>query len=92
MTRLHRLTSSPSLRRSRRYQPNPSREFLRLPSSPQIDAQLIGEGNVIDFADVLIAGIARLHDETLVTRNDKHFRRKPEFKLSGTESKVLLSR
>ena len=43
----------------------------------RIDAQLIEEGNVIDFADVLIAGIALLHDETLVTRNDKHFRRIP---------------
>ena len=49
----------------------------------KIDAGLIEAGNVIGFADLLIAAIAQCHGEALVTRNAKHFRRIPGLEVIG---------
>jgi len=41
----------------------------------RIAAELRRQGESIDARDVMIAGITRRHNETLVTRNDRHFAR-----------------
>jgi len=39
----------------------------------EIDARLSNEGKIIDFEDILTGAICLLNNETLVTRNEKHF-------------------
>lgn len=41
--------------------------------SGRLEAQALGEGHDPGMADAMIAGIARAHDLTVVTRNAKHF-------------------
>lgn len=43
----------------------------------EIEAQLIKNGEIIDIEDVMIGAIARNNDETLITRNKKHFEKIP---------------
>lgn len=47
----------------------------------RIQARLLGLGQGIGVADVLIAATALDHDLTLVTRNLDHFRRIPDLRL-----------
>jgi len=61
-------------------------EILRLTErsakiSGKILAELESEGKVIDFRDILIAGIVMENDVTLFTRNKKHFQRVKGLKL-----------
>jgi len=42
-------------------------------SSGRLEAQALGNGHAPGMADAMIAGIARAHDLTIVTRNAKHF-------------------
>lgn len=53
--------------------------------SGKILAELESEGKVIDFRDVLIAGIVMENDVTLFTRNKKHFQRVKGLKLFENE-------
>ena len=49
-----------------------------LPSSKragEISANLMAKGEIIDYRDAMIAGIAIENDLTLVTRNEAHFTR-----------------
>jgi len=39
----------------------------------EIDARLSNEGKIIDFADILTGAICLSNNETLITRNEKHF-------------------
>jgi predicted nucleic acid-binding protein len=43
--------------------------------------ELKRNGNLIDFADMMIASICIANDETLLTRNIKHFERIPGLKI-----------
>ncbi|MDI6720912.1 MAG: type II toxin-antitoxin system VapC family toxin [Candidatus Aenigmarchaeota archaeon] len=48
------------------------------PASPiaaGISAELRKKGGMIDLEDIYIASIAKLNDEDIVTRNEKHFSR-----------------
>ena len=47
----------------------------------QIQANLMKKGQQVDFADLLIAAIALANNQTLVTRNVKHFERVPGLKI-----------
>lgn len=47
----------------------------------RIHGQLIEEGQMIDPEDSMIAGIVIVNNETLLTRNDKHFSRVPGLKI-----------
>jgi len=47
----------------------------------RIHGQLIEEGQMIDPEDSMIAGIVIINNETLLTRNDKHFSRVPGLKI-----------
>lgn len=49
--------------------------------SGKILAELESEGKVMDFRDILIAGIVMENDVTLFTRNKKHFQRVKGLKL-----------
>ena len=42
--------------------------------SAELRAQARRAGRTVDLGDVLVAGIAKTHDLTLVTRNIDHFR------------------
>jgi predicted nucleic acid-binding protein len=55
--------------------------------SGKILAELESEGKVIDFRDILIAGIAMENDVTLFTRNKKHFQRVKGLKLFENRNK-----
>lgn len=46
-----------------------------------IHGQLIKEGQPIDPEDSMIAAIAIVHGETLLTKNTKHFSRVPDLKI-----------
>ncbi|MBS3157355.1 PIN domain-containing protein [Candidatus Woesearchaeota archaeon] len=51
---------------------------LDVPSSKEagsIHSELRKKGQVIDAADSMIAGIAKINNETILTRNIKHFSR-----------------
>lgn len=48
--------------------------------SAEIYANLLKSGNIIDYIDLFIAGIAIENEMTLVTNNDSHFKRVPELK------------
>ncbi len=48
-----------------------------------IHAALKEEGQMIDPEDSMIAGIARIHNETLLTRNAKHFERIQQVKIES---------
>ncbi|MFH1073165.1 MAG: PIN domain-containing protein [Nanoarchaeota archaeon] len=48
-----------------------------------IHAYLKESGKVIDPEDSLIAGIAKIHRETILTRNTTHFRRIEELKIES---------
>ncbi len=39
----------------------------------KIEAELINKGKMVDIEDIMIAAIAIENDETLITRNTKHF-------------------
>ena len=47
----------------------------------EISARLVAKGEIIDFRDAMIAGIAIENDLTLVTRNNFHFKRIKDLKL-----------
>jgi predicted nucleic acid-binding protein len=47
----------------------------------RIHGQLIREGQMIDPEDSMIAAIAIVNNETLLTRNDEHFGRVPDLKM-----------
>jgi len=47
----------------------------------RIHGELIKEGQMIDPEDSMIAGIVIVNNETLLTRNDKHFSRVPGLKI-----------
>jgi len=49
--------------------------------SGNIHGQLIKDGQTIDPEDSMIAGIAIVNKEVLLTRNTKHFRRVPNLKI-----------
>jgi predicted nucleic acid-binding protein len=49
----------------------------------EVRRQLEGEGVPIGMADSLIAGICLESNGILVTRNDRHFARVPDLRLSG---------
>jgi tRNA(fMet)-specific endonuclease VapC len=46
-----------------------------------IHGQLIRDGQPIDPEDSMIAAIALVNDETLLTKNSKHFSRVPDLKI-----------
>jgi tRNA(fMet)-specific endonuclease VapC len=41
--------------------------------SGEIEAKLLAKGNMIDLEDIMIAGVAQVHEEPILTRNKKHF-------------------
>ncbi len=43
--------------------------------SGEIESYLIGDGQRIDIEDIMIAAIAIVNHEKLITRNEKHFNR-----------------
>lgn len=47
----------------------------------EIDAKLSNEGKMIDIEDILIAAICIENNETLITRNEKHFKRIKDLKI-----------
>ncbi|MHA1863359.1 MAG: type II toxin-antitoxin system VapC family toxin [Candidatus Thorarchaeota archaeon] len=47
----------------------------------KIHGQLINEGQPIDPEDSMIAAIAIVNNETLLTKNTKHFKRVPDLKI-----------
>ena len=47
----------------------------------EISARLVAKGEIIDFRDAMIAGIAIENNLTLVTRNNSHFKRIKDLKL-----------
>ena len=49
----------------------------------RIDGILIKEGNVIDPEDCMIAGIAKINNEKVLTRNIKHFQKVPGIDLES---------
>lgn len=48
-----------------------------------IHAILKEDGLIIDPEDSMIAGIVRIHNETILTRNIKHFERIPHLKIES---------
>ena len=55
--------------------------------SSELYASLRKKGNTIDDIDLLIAGIAIENELTLVTNNEKHFKRIPGLKLANWKRK-----
>jgi len=49
----------------------------------KIEAGLINRGQVIDLEDIMIAAIAIKNEETLVTKNKKHFERINDLKIES---------
>ena len=41
--------------------------------SGEIEAELMKQGAMIDLEDIMIAGVAKVHHEPILTRNVKHF-------------------
>ena len=39
----------------------------------EIEAELLKQGKMIDLEDIMIAGVASIHHEPILTRNSKHF-------------------
>jgi tRNA(fMet)-specific endonuclease VapC len=39
----------------------------------EIEARLLKKGEMIDLEDIMIAGVAMVHSEPILTRNKKHF-------------------
>ena len=39
----------------------------------EVEAELKKSGKMIDLEDIMIAGVALVHNETILTRNKKHF-------------------
>ena len=39
----------------------------------EIEAELLKKGKMIDLEDIMIAGVAQVHHEPILTRNKKHF-------------------
>jgi tRNA(fMet)-specific endonuclease VapC len=39
----------------------------------EIEAELLKNGTMIDLEDIMIAGVAMIHNEPILTRNKKHF-------------------
>jgi len=51
--------------------------------SGEIEAELTKKGAMIQGEDIMIAAIALQNNETLITRNKKHFERVPGLKIEG---------
>ena len=56
-------------------------DFESSDSAANIFQELKSRGNLLDLADIMIAAIVISNDETLVTRNIKHFERITNLKL-----------
>lgn len=41
----------------------------------EIEALLLAQGDIIDLEDIMIAATALVHQEPILTRNEKHFKR-----------------
>lgn len=50
-------------------------EELEAKKAGEIDAELIKKGEMIQVEDVMIAAVATQHQERLLTRNGKHFKK-----------------
>jgi predicted nucleic acid-binding protein len=51
--------------------------------SGEIEAELINSGELIDLEDIMIAAIAVKNDETLITKNKKHFEKIKDLKVQS---------
>lgn len=49
----------------------------------EIEADLIKKGQIIEIEDIMIGAIAKVNNETLLTRNKKHFERIPGLKIES---------
>ncbi len=49
----------------------------------EIEADLINKGDIIDIEDIMIAAICIKNNETLVTKNIKHFERIKDLKIES---------
>jgi len=49
----------------------------------EIGAQLVIQGETIDAVDIMIGAIAKHNNETLITRNKKHFEKIPGLKIES---------
>ncbi len=49
----------------------------------EIEAELTNRGDLIDIEDIMIAAIAIKNEETLLTKNKKHFERINDLKIEG---------
>ena len=49
----------------------------------KIQAELENRGEIIDIEDIMIGAIARHNNETLITRNKKHFEKIPGLKIES---------
>ncbi len=49
----------------------------------KIEAKLENEGEIIDIEDIMIGAIAKRNNETLITRNKKHFEKIPGLKIES---------
>ena len=49
----------------------------------KIEANLIKKGEIIDLEDIMIGAIAIINDETLITRNIKHFSKIKNLKIQS---------
>ncbi len=52
----------------------------------KIEAELMKKGSLIEPEDIMIAAIAMINNEPLVTRNTKHFARIEGLKIEGYET------
>jgi len=48
---------------------------LEAKKAGEIEAELTKKGTMIDLEDIMIAGVAKIHHEPILTRNKKHFSR-----------------
>jgi len=49
----------------------------------EIEAELENKGTIIDIEDIMIGAIAKHNNETLITRNKKHFEKIPGLKIES---------
>tara|TARA_Y100000310_G_scaffold345501_2_gene465692 strand:- start:92 stop:472 length:381 start_codon:yes stop_codon:yes gene_type:complete len=57
-------------------------DFQSSEKAAEIFDELRKRGEIIDTLDLFIASIAIVNNETLITRNSKHFQRIPELKIT----------
>ena len=55
--------------------------FINSKKAAEIFEDLKSKGEILDLADIMIASIAIINNETLLTNNISHFKRIPELKL-----------